>query len=170
MSGPVLLQCSITGYQGAGVTLFGALDPGTGLVSVLKEPKDGKLLLDRAKPGFAFVANTAAAEGRDVLFADEHLRDAIAAYFDLQARARLTLDSAVTKHNPANAIEPDGVDERGRKYRLAESMSNGQMAVIVMAWFARRQGQVAATNDAWSDIFDAYSAVSVGLPGDEDDF
>lgn len=171
MSGPVLLQCSVSGYSGAAVTLLGAMDAGTGAVLVTADKKDGDAYTPlRKKPQFAFVANSTAAQGRDVLFTDEHLRDAIHTYFDFKARGLVRLDNSVAKHNADTRIEPDGVDERGRKYRLAEDITCGQVAVLVLCWFARRQQQVIGTVDAFEDIFDVYRAVSVGLPDEGDDF
>lgn len=151
-----------SGAATGGEVLFGELDVCTGV-----------LLIDAAKPlragvneqrvnGCAVATNNPRSPDYDALFQDADIRDAIDDYFTFSGRGLLVLDDAVARYNPALKIEADGIDERGRRHRIAPDMSDGQMAVIVMCWFAARQAGFSRQLEAFDELGDM-GILTVGL-------
>lgn len=169
MMDSIRLQATIgglaTGGQGGAETLLGEMDLTSGvlLVDAARTVRAGE---DEVRhEGCAALTNNPAAEEQDALFTDADIRDAIHDYFSFQGRGLLVLDDAVARHNPATKIEPDGLDERGRKYRIAPDMTNGQLAVIAMCWFALRQSACAVQLSAFDDFTADMDVITVGIPG-----
>lgn len=165
----IRLQATVGGMAAASgevFTLLGELDQPSGVLLIdaaVKIPPGAK---ERRYEGCAAVSNNPASQERDILFTEADLRDAINAYFDFVGRGLLDLDEAVGRFNPTSAIENDGLDERGRKYRLAADMTNGKLAVIVMCWFALRQAAISQQIDAFKDYDDLDETVTIGMgPG-----
>jgi hypothetical protein len=168
---PVIpLQATISGLaansKNGGDTVFAAFDVASGLVvvdAVRTLPAGGT---ETRRDHAAVVTNNSACEDFDLLFTEADLRDAINDYYALSGRGLLHIESGVARLDPATMLEPDGVDEKGRKYRIAPGIGNGHLAVIVLCWFAARQGnfsrQIAAF-DEYSDL----NVSSVGLPDRE---
>lgn len=165
----VPLQSTIGGLAagaGAVMTLLGEMDPMTGVLLI-----DAAVQVQPGNPevrhqNCAAVSNNPASEARDTLFTEEDIRDAIRDYFDFAGRGLLVLDDDVQRFNPQSKIEADGLDDRGRKFRIAPDMTNGQLAVIVMCWFALRQKASTAQIEAFSeylDFADDMEITSVGI-------
>lgn len=155
------LQCHVVGASARSgdrpTTVFGALDRASGvlLIDLSRELKPG--MVEVRRRGASFVTNDAAVADFDQLFTEADLKDAIDAYFYFNSRGVLELESAVQRFNPETKIEADGMDEGGRKYRIAPDISNGQLGVIVMCWFARRIGGFDRVLDAYDDFADMES-------------
>lgn len=160
------LQATITGMSqnGAGAeTVFGMFDHETGV-----------LLLDGCrteKPGVkaqrggdsAVVINDPRLGDYDVVLEEDHIRDAIGAYFSIQSSGLLKLTREVERHAPQSAIEHDGIDDKGTKYRVSPSITNGQMAVIALCWLAKRQDSVEAQLGGFDEL-PGLDVLTIGLP------
>jgi len=164
----IRLQVTIGGLSAnsntSGETVLGELDVASGVLLIDASVSVAPGMPETRHDGCAVVTNNAGADDHDMLFADADIRDAITEYFSFAGRGLLVLDEAVARHNPGTKIEPDGLDERGRKYRIAPDMTNGQMAVIVMCWAAVRQNGFARQLAAFDDMQDV-SITTVGIPG-----
>lgn len=123
------VQAQIVGYHGRPVNLLGMLDKQTGLILIGKE-----LEANQCHDGAIFVTNDPQTALRDQLFETDHLRDAIELYFARDGSGRLAMVSSTERHKPAHKIERDGYDERGARYRLADDVSNGNVAVLAIVW------------------------------------
>lgn len=142
------IQATVVGFTGRPCTLFSGYDPDSGVLAVSveaeyrRERRDGCVIITN-DPDMA----------RDVLFTEDHLRDAISAFYALQGgvatdgkSTRLGFADKAGRANPSSAIEKDGLDERGPKYRLAEGISCAQVATLATAWYAvHRAGAVQRT-------------------------
>lgn len=163
----ISLQATIGGLSAnsteAGRTLFGALDTAVGLLMIDMEREVVPGTPERRLPGCAVLTNNPRAPDYDAMFTDEDIRDAINDYYGFTGRGLLSLQPAVARFDPASAIEPDGIDERGRKYRIGQSMTNGQMAVIAMCWLAMRQESMALQGDYFRDLQEL-QVMTVGMP------
>lgn len=167
MSDYYRLQATIGGMSATigerPVTLLGELDGPSGVLLIdIERPVDPTQRLQRVED-CALVTNDPAAADFDVLFTDEHIRGAIAAYFNFAGRGLLSLEDALARHNPGSNVEPDGIDEHGRKYRFAQNITNGQIAVIAMCWFAEQVQGFGRQIDALDDL--DTQIISVGMAG-----
>ena len=164
----ILLQATIGGFSSAaatgGDTLLGELDIGTGVLLVDTHAAAPAGVAEVRRQDYAVVTNNSGAPDFDIVFTENDLRDAIADYFGFAGRGLLVLDQNVARFDPASKIEPDGLDERGRKYRIAQDMTNGQVAVMVLCWFAVRQSGFASQIASFDDLMDV-TITTVGIPG-----
>lgn len=123
------VQAQIVGYHGRPVNLLGMLDKQTGLILIGKE-----LEANQQHQGAIFVTNDAKTALRDQLFETDHLRDALELYFARDGSGRLAMVASTERYKPAHKIERDGYNERGARYRLADDVSNGNVAVLAIVW------------------------------------
>jgi hypothetical protein len=155
---PILLQASVGGLaphaSDAAETVIGALDVPTGVLLVHSTRPVKRGTLEVRQLGCAVATNNPATDDRDLLFQESDFRDAIGDYYSFAGRGLLVLADPVRKHDPSSKIEPDGLDERGRRYRFANDISNGQIAVVVMCWAALRQQAFARQLTAFDDFAD----------------
>lgn len=148
------IQCSIIGFTGSPVTLFSALDTESGLLTIA-----AKSALKKARREGCFVITNAAGIERDMTFEDAHIRAAIEAWQAVRTDTlasggpRLLYSEAVKGYaDPYSMIEPDGVDERGRKYRLAESINNEAVATLATCLWAYQADSRADVLDTADDV------------------
>ena len=164
--GIISLQATIGGMAAEGgqvYTVLGALDIPTGTLLVYKASVVKPGTQERRFGDAAAVSNNPETQARDVLFTDTDIRDAIADYFEFSGRGLLKVEADAARFDPASQIEADGVDEHGRKYRIATGMTNGQMSVLAMCWLARRQRGVHHQINAFEDFEEEFGITSVGL-------
>lgn len=164
MAESIPMQVSIGGMSasGLGITLFGELDRASSvlLIDLSREIRPGEPV--KRRRGCAVLTNDPLSDDHDLLFTEDALRQAIADYYTFVGRDLLVLDDKVSRFNPQSVIEADGIDERGRKYRFATNISNGQVAVVAMCWFALQQSGFASQIAALDDYADL-SITSVGI-------
>lgn len=148
MTTPVKIRINIAGYSGSPVSLFCAFDPATDVLLVARsgDYEGGD------RDGFLKVTNIGSDAEFDQLFEGDQTKEAIEAYFEMDSMRMLTLGEAVQRFNPASQIERDGMDESGPKYRVAPSITSGQVAVLVACLAARRQRGHAASAQAFKDF------------------
>jgi len=148
---------SIAGYGGAGskpITLAATRDDATGVMTVAKEVK----YREEAPKGYAFVTNVKL-PNYDCLFTEEHLQTAILAYREGEGLTTFILADDVARNRPR--IETDGIDPRGQKYRLAADLTNGEMAVLALAYFQSRQRSVSSLTSQMDRIANLYDILSI---------
>jgi CRISPR/Cas system-associated protein Csx1 len=132
------LQITITGYQGKPATLFCAYAPDTHILVVSVESA-----YRAERHATCTIVSNNDSGLRDVGFDEGKLADAISAFYALQGgiaadgvSSRLVFDERGKRCNPAGSIDKDGINERGQKYRVSESITNGQMATLAACWYA----------------------------------
>ena len=163
----IRLQATIGGFAATAgakaVTVLGEMDLATSalLVDICRDVPPGTL--QPRVQDCAVVTNDERQEDRDALFTPADIRDGIEAFYDFCGRGLLALDGDLARYDPTNQIEVDGIDERGRKYRFGQSVNNGHIAVIALAWFAVRQVAQQKAADAWQPFSEAQGIYSVGL-------
>ena len=145
------------------VTILGALDPMTGVLVIDAAVVVKPGAAERRYGNSAAVSNNPKSQARDALFTEADIRDAIAAYMEFAGRGLLEIQEAVARFNPQSAIEPDGVDEHGRKYRISTEMTNGKLSVIALCWMAHRQSSVNDILDAQDGYADLFDITTVGI-------
>lgn len=142
------MRVNVAGYSGAPTSLLCAFDPNSDVLLVSKSvPYES---IDR--PGFLRITTQDQDVVFDALFTEDDSRDAIVAYFSLDAMKLLTLADNVKQFDPRNAIERDGMDEGGMKYRIRPEINNGQVGVLIASFYAKKQREVAAI-ESFMDVF-----------------
>jgi hypothetical protein len=151
------IQISCAGFKGEPVTLLAKRDTTTGVLFIVKKVAYRE---NRVKPGFAVVSDVDLDEA-DFRFTDKHLRGAITAYYSRMAQGHIDIDSKLSRYNPNNKIEPDGVDESGRKYRISPDIDNGQIGVLAVVAFIEAQKPINAAVSMADEITDIYRAFTI---------
>lgn len=150
----VHIQAEISGYQGPAVNLLGALDTDSGLLIVARTLPLG----DRA-PEALVSSNDPRTDGRDTLFDEDRLQDAIHNFFRAKSTGMVELLPAVNRYDPSNRIENNGIDEHGTKYRLHPDITNGDIAVLAMIDAAHRAYGTEAVADFASEMADLFMSI-----------
>lgn len=132
----VLMRINIAGYAGAPATLFGAYDPDTDVLAIIKEAKEYE---GGPRNGFLKITNQQRDAAFDGLFLEDETREAILAFHDLEALKLLMLQGDAKRANPASRIERNGMDEGGIKFNIHPETTNAQVAVLAACLYAGRQ-------------------------------
>ena len=148
------IQATIVGFHGNPCTLFSLFDTQKKVLAVAKEIP---YRADRAQ-GCVVVTNDSTI-ARDQLFTDDELKAAIGAYYELKSglssdnsSSRLNFADGVTRNNPDSAIERDGIDANGQKYRVSETITCGQMAVLATCLFAVKADSIQRSVDMADEL------------------
>lgn len=138
----IQIQATFTGFGGQPCSLFSAYDSD---VRVLVVSAEVAYRADRRK-GCIVLTNVADLD-RDALFTDADLMPAIAAFHSLRTgvasdgqSARLAFSERASRSNPEQAIERDGIDINGPKYRVSDGITCGQVAALATCLYATRCG------------------------------
>lgn len=149
------IQANITGYGGQPVSLFSAYDDDTGILTLAVEAD----YRSERREGCLLITNVKGIE-RDAWFGNDQLDEAIASYQHLRVQIAqdgssscLVIGERAQRANPGNAIEHDGFNERGMKYRISADMNNAQAAALATCrWAAHYGGMVKKITEASSDL------------------
>lgn len=149
------IQANITGYGGQPVSLFSAYDDETGILTLAVEAD----YRAERREGCLLITNVKGIE-RDAWFGNDQLDEAIASYQHMRGQIAqdgrsscLVIGERAQRANPGNAIEQDGFNERGMKYRISADMNNAQAAALATChWAAHYGGMVKKTTEASSDL------------------
>ena len=140
----IAIQATFTGYGGSACTLFSAFDP------------DAKILVIGAETAYraerregAIVLTNDPEISRDMLFGNDRLREAIEAYFALKSGVsadgkspRIAFSERAARTNPAQAIEQDGIDTNGPRFRVSDGVTCGQIAALATCLHASKSNTI----------------------------
>lgn len=144
----VKMRVNVAGYGGQAVSVFAGYDPDSDVLAIVRE---GPYEVT-ARDGWLRVTTQDRDPTHDAVFTDDQARDAIAAYFELEAMNLIQFSEGLARLDPKNKIERDGMDESGMKYRIHPEITNGQVAVMIAALSARRQRGAAAADQFMADL------------------
>lgn len=155
----IAIQATIIGFSGKPSTLFSACDPDTGIVAISVEAEYRR----ERRNGCLVLTNDMTLDHRDSVFDEEKLYESIEALFLMQSglatdgkSPRLVFSERAARANPASAIEKDGVDANGQKYRVMDGITNTQVACLATVWYAYR---MAGTANKVSSMVESMNAV-----------
>lgn len=138
MSGRIAIQASFVGYAGLPCTLFSAYDQSRRILLVAKE---AKFRTDRFEQ--CIVLSNDNAVTWDRAFTDDDIMPAITAFYALRngvsddgSTPRLAFSDKAQRANPEGAIDRDGVDLSGPRYRIADGVTNMQIAALATCLYA----------------------------------
>jgi hypothetical protein len=145
----VFMRVNAAGYVGEPVSMLCSFDPATDILFAMKTVA----YEDRDRPGFLRVTTLDRDSTRDMLFTEDETREAITAFFELDAMKLVNLAPDLQRYAPAHVIEREGMDEHGMIYRIKPDITNGQYAVLIAAYVAQKQRKVSAISDFLEQVF-----------------
>ncbi|MCP5245685.1 MAG: hypothetical protein H6937_06980 [Burkholderiales bacterium] len=151
----VKIQSTFIGYNGGACTVYSILYTEK---SVLAVGVQGKYQTNRRDEQHIVITNDPDID-RDKLFTDDNIKDAISAFYALEngvshdgKSSRLVFSDRAARANPKSAIEKDGIDTSGPRYRISESVTCGQMAVLATCLHALKAGKVEQALDMADEL------------------
>jgi hypothetical protein len=145
----IAMRVNIIGYSGEPATMYCAYDPGTDILAVLKQAPAYEA---GPKDGFLKISSQSRDAHHDAIFTEEMTREAINAFFELDALKLLNINSNAQRANPLHQIERDGMDEGGMKYRIAPAITNAQVAVLAACHYAAAQRGYTVASDFMEEM------------------
>ena len=138
MSTKTQIQATFSGYGGTPCTLFSVYDQTRRILVIAKE---ARFRTDRHEK--CVVLTNDSSIPRDRLFTDDDLMPAISAFYALRQgvaddgkTARLTFTDSAQRANPEGAIDRDGIEAHGPRYRVNESVTCMQVAALATCLYA----------------------------------
>lgn len=151
------IQTSISGYKDKPCTLFSAYDDESRILIISVQANE---YWNKRKDDCLVISNDREMP-KDRSFSEKEFRDAIHAYCALQnglaedgKSNRLVIGERATRANPESAIQADGMDERGTKFRVHEDITNAQVAALATCLCAYRASSIEDSVRMTEDIFD----------------
>lgn len=155
MKQQTIIDCRISGFSPDSIRMIAIYDSQNDQLTISKalpyqpptDPYKGKTaqqiaqLKELERNTVVVVDNSNAFPKWDLHFVEtENLDEAINAYYMLERTKCLILSDAVRQqYNPEGIIEVRKMDIAGKKYELnSEEVTNGNIAVMVACWAARR--------------------------------
>jgi hypothetical protein len=143
----IQIQAIFTGYGGQPCRLFSAYDPeARALVVSAEAPYRAE-----RREGCTVLTNVPDIT-RDKLFTDADLLPAITAFYSLKngmasdgKAARLVFGERANRANPGPAIEQDGIEVSGPRYRINAGVTCAQVAALATCLYAVRSDTVERT-------------------------
>jgi hypothetical protein len=143
----IQIQATFTGYGGQPCSLFSAYDPEARVLVVSAEAP----YRPERREGCTVLTNVPDIT-RDKLFTDADLLPAITAFHSLKngvagdgKAARLVFGDRANRANPGPAIEQDGIETSGPKYRINAGVTCAQVAALATCLYAVRSDTVERT-------------------------
>ena len=106
----------------------------------------------------SFVIANTKLEAVEFHFTEDMLGDAIAAFQQAQNGGLIKFAKEAQQADPAGSIEQDGINESGRKMRIASEIKNAQIATLAIALYATK----ASVNANVMTMFDELAALTAG--------
>lgn len=138
------IQATIKGYGGKACTLFSAYDQEKKIL-VLSVEADYRT---ERRAGCMVLTNDTEVS-RDVLFKVDDLMCAISAFYSLKSSVaadgrspRMHFAERAKRASPESSIEKDGLDASGPRYRIAEGVTCGQIAVLATCLYVQKSDAI----------------------------
>ena len=148
------IQTTISGYGDKPISLFSAYDEDSRVLVISVEHD----FMSQRKGDCVVITNDLEIP-RDRFFSEKDLRDAIHAYHELQnglasdgKSTRLIFGDRASRVDPENAIQSDGMDESGAKFRVREGITNGQIATLATCLYAYESSAIEDVVSMQEDI------------------
>lgn len=142
------IRVNCGGYQGKPVSVFAAYDPEYDVLVIARESE----YETSPRDGFLRVTTRDADPAHDMVFTEDEVREAIGAFFEMEAMGLVKFAEGMSRLDPKHRIERDGMDERGAKFRFSPDIANGQVAVLIAVYAARRQNSVAKITEFMDEL------------------
>lgn len=139
----IFMRINAAGYANAPLSLLCTFDPNSDMLLVAK----AEAYETTRRTEFLHVTTQERDAVHDLVFSPDDSREAIAAFFGMDALKLVNYAGDMRRFDPNSVIERDGMDERGVKYRFRDTIENGQYAVLIAAFVAQKQRHVGIMGD-----------------------
>lgn len=147
------IQAVFSGFSNKPATVFALYDAENDHLYINKE---APFRTDRF--GDCLIISNVDLPERETLFELDMINDAINYFFEMTNSDRLEIQDAAVRCSPNNKIERDGINENGKFiYRIDTDISNGQVAVLAIAWHVKQAKVVSNMLDFQEKLFDLSS-------------
>ena len=144
MATTIKMRVNVAGFASEPASIFAAYSADTDILLVLRDaPYE-----DGLREGFLHITTQTGDRTHDAVFDQDQFREAIVAYFESASMSKLSMSDTMGRHDPRNAIQRNGVDEKGPKYQIQPTITNGQVAVLVACFYARHQRALASSRES----------------------
>lgn len=129
----IKLQANCSVGEGRKSSVFAAFDG-----------KNDSLIISKVVPitgavaGCVFISDRGS-DDRTMLFTDKNILEGAKCYSEMKGMGKLLFSDSAAMADPMNSIENDGMDERGRMWRIAPTISCSQMAVLALCIYAKKE-------------------------------
>lgn len=152
----IKIQATFSGYGGKSCTLFSAIDPETSVLVISKETNYRTERLDGC-----IVITNAPNIPRDSLFVEDDIAAAISAYYSLKSGVasdnkspRLVISDGASRSNPDSAIEMDGIDGSGTRFRISDGVTSSQIAALATCLYATKADSIEQSLSMFAELDD----------------
>jgi hypothetical protein len=153
----IVIQASIAGFEGKACTILAKYSADAGVVTIAAEKPFTR---DRLAKEVAMISNLDIPD-RDWFFGEDALGVAISAYFEAKGQGEVIVVDALNRYLPDNKIEKDTVDEKGRNFRIAPEVENGQVAILAIVAYVRKNKSTNAAIDMMDEMADFYGVTTI---------
>lgn len=144
------LQASIVGFKGLASCVFATMDTDTNVLYIAKEAKQ---YTNARYNGCLFITSDKLATDFDESFDESFIKEAVNIHHILSSSGRLVINPKFNKLNPSSSIENDGIDMKGRDFRMMPTISNGAIAVLALCWLYDKQFSILSNMSDFDDLF-----------------
>lgn len=140
------IQASISGYNGKPATVYSVYDHESAILAVSVE---AEFCRERKSSDIVLISNDKMTN-YDSFFEEKLFLQGIESYLALAkgvaangVGARLVFADRAKRSDPMSAIEMDGMNESGSRYRISPDVTNAQVAALASCWYAHKQAGLA---------------------------
>jgi hypothetical protein len=137
------IQATFSGFMNKAASIYSVYDDERLILAVSLM---GEFTRER-REGCVLITNDSTLEDYDVLFGEDKFQDSIGSYFSLlngmaadAASKKLVISEKAMRSDPQIALEADGMNESGPKYRISPDITSAQIAVLATCWYAATKG------------------------------
>jgi hypothetical protein len=147
------IQASFVGFTSNPCTVLATLADEGGAIYVAK-------IVDfkRERVSDSLIISNMELDAVELQFTESDLGEAIAAFLQAKNGGLISFSSDAQRADPAGAIEQDGINETGRKMRIAAEIKNEQVAALAICLYATKS----STNNKVMGMMDQLMSLQNG--------
>jgi len=147
------IQASITSYFGEPATVLSLWHQNVLVVSkVVKYRKDRYM--------DSLIIADSELEERESFFTDEHMGDAIEAYYFMKNCGELVIEDVAAMANPENSIQPADTNNGQNRYMVKPELSNLHVATLATCWQVKRSKGIAKNLSMFDQLLSARGTIA----------
>lgn len=152
------IQASFVGFTGNPCTVLATLADDGGAIYVAK-------IVDFRRQRFqdSLIISNMELDSVEMQFTESDLGEAIAAYLQAKNGGLISFSNEAQQADPGSAIEQDGINEAGRKMRIAAEIKNPQVAALAICLYATKARTHGKVMNMMNDLMSLQSGGIVSI-------